>query len=403
MPKRTCYISNECITVWLSQATLDNYQKELSISYYKMKLQTLKFSGSNCLRQRLILSLLTGKTIIIDNIRPDGDVFGQKSGLNDHELNLLELIKKITSGTNLNINRTKTKLDFKPGSIIGGEFTHDCDVSRSISYYLEVVLSIAPFCKKTIKLSLTGVTDDQLDPTVDDYKYGALPILKRFIGDVEGSIDIKVSARGFKPEGGGKVLFTCPIVRQLKPVQWIDPGLVKRVRGLAVATRVSPQMSNRIIDTSKGMLLQYLPDVYIYSDSQKSKSSSPGFSGTLCAETTEGCFYTASAASNPKGSGKGPSLPEELAKEVTYSLFEEIQKNGCIDSKFQSIAFTFMIFNAKDVSKVKTGELTTYSIHFLRHLKQFCGVTFNLDSSEFPLLTATCVGIGFTNINRPTY
>lgn len=369
------------------------------------KSTSLKFRGSNGLRQRLILSLLTGKTVIIEDIRQNGQDFNKQKGLDNAERNLLQLIQIITTGTRLIVSKNNERIELKPGTIIGGELKHDCGKERSISYFLEVLLHIAPFCKRPLNITLTGVTHDQTDPTVDELELAAIPILKRFIGDVEGKIDIKVNAKGFKPEGGGEVVFTCPIVRQFKPIQWLDPGLVKKIRGVSVAARVSPQMANRLIENSKGTFLEYLTDVYIYSDHNKGKSSglSPGFSISLCGETTEGCFYVSSATSNSKGSSEGPSLPEDVAKKASQSLLEEIQSGGCVDSKCQSLAFTFMAFNTKDVSKLKIGILTPYSILYLRHLKEFCGVILAFDSSEYPLLMATCVGIGYTNISRPTY
>lgn len=357
----------------------------------------LRFKGSNCFRQRLILSLLTGKSIIIDEIRPDGN------GVQDYEESLLGLIQKLTNGTKVQIQASR--IQFNPGSLIGGEVTHNCHVQRSISYYMEVLLSIAPFCKNNLQVTLNGVTNDQIDPNVDALKVSVIPILKKFIGDIEGTkLDIKINARGFKPEGGGQIVFTCPIVRQLHPVQMLDDGKVKRVRGVAVAARVSPQTANRMIEISKGLLLQFLPDVYIYSDHHKGKSSglSPGFSLSLSAETTEGYIYTSSAVSNSKGSGDGPSIPEDVAKEATYQLYGEIQRGGCVDSICQSIVLTLMAFNQKDVSKVKLGPLTIYTIHFLRHLKEFCGLTFQLDSSVNPCVIATCQGIGYKNLSRST-
>lgn len=360
---------------------------------------SLKFRGSNCLRQRLILSLLTGKIIVIEEIRPDED-----QDLKGHEKNLLELVRKITSGTHVQLSRAR--LQFSPGTLIGGQFIHDCQLERSISYYLEVILALAPFCKTPIQATLNGVTDDQIDPTVDALKLSALPLLKRFLGDVEQpKLDLKVVCRGFKPEGGGSVSFSCPIVRQLQPVQCSDAGKVKRVRGVSVAARVSPQMSNRLIDTSKGMLLRFLPDVYLYSDHTKGKTSglSPGFALTLSAETTEGCIYTSSAVSNSKGSGKVPTIPEDLAKEATHLLFEEIHRGGCVDAVCQSLALTMMAFNQKDVSTMRLGSLTTYTIHYLRHLKEFCGLTFKLESCDNDEVLATCAGIGYKNLSKPTY
>lgn len=359
---------------------------------------TLKFRGSSCLRQRITLSLLTGKAVLIEDIRPDED------GLRNYELSLLELVDKLTSGTKVQIKGER--LLFSPGAIVGGDITHDCDEERSISYYLELLLVLAPFCKKPLKATLNGVTNDQIDPNVDQIKASALPLMKRFIGDVEGAkLDIKINSRGFKPEGGGQIVLTCPIVRQLLPVQLTDEGKIKRIRGVAVAARVSPQMANRMIDTSKGMLLDYLPDVYIYSDHHKGKSSglSPGFSIVLSAESTDGCVFTSSATSNSKGSGQGPSIPEDIAKEATYCLFEELDKGGCVDSICQGLALTLMAFNQKDVSRIKLGSLTTYSIHLLRHLKEFCGLTFQLTPANDHEVLAVCSGVGYKNLSRSTY
>lgn len=361
--------------------------------------EALKFRGANCLRQRIILSLLTGKSIIIDDIRPDDPRDG---GLRDYEQNLLGLIETITSGTKLQHSRSRIQLN--PGTIIGGEFKHDCGTGRSISYYLEVLLSLAPFCKKPLQATLDGITNDQIDPNVDALKASALPLIKKFIGDVEGTkLDIKVTKRGFRPEGNGQVVFTCPVVRQLNPVQLIEAGKVKRIRGMSVAVRV-PQMADRMIKTSKGKLLDFIPDVYISSDTNhRAKKLSPGYSLSLFAETNEGCIYTASAVSNSKGSCLGPSIPEDLAVDATYMLFEEIHRGGCVDSICQSLALTLMAFNQKDVSKVRLGSLTTYTIHFLRHLKEFCGLTFSLESSENGEVIATCLGISYKNLSRPTY
>ncbi|KAG9511382.1 RNA 3'-terminal phosphate cyclase-like protein, partial [Fragariocoptes setiger] len=374
----------------------------------------LTFQGSNCFRQRVVLSLLSGKTIKIDSFRETPALNGNDLtisndiGVNSSERNLLDLINKLTSSTSvIEINKTGASVTFKPGTIHGGQITHDCCNDRSISYYLEVLIYLGPFCKKPLVATLNGVTNDPIDPSVDALKVSSLPILKRFIGDHEGQkLELKVAARGFMPEGGGQVVFTCPLVRQLLPIQLTNPGKIKRVRGVAIAARVSPQMANRMIDVAKGIILQYIPDIYIYSDHHRGKSSgkSPGFALVLSAETTEGYIYTSDAVSNPKGSPDGPSLPEQVAEEAAHRLFEEIYRGGCVDSINQGIALTCMSFNQKDVSKLMMGPLSMYSAHYLRHIRQFTGLSFMLDSKDDPpRVLCTCVGLGYSNLSRPTY
>jgi len=50
--------------------------------------------------------------------------------------------------------------------LYGGEIEHSCNVQRSIGYYLEVLICLAPFVKQMLRVKLTGVTNDQTDPSV---------------------------------------------------------------------------------------------------------------------------------------------------------------------------------------------------------------------------------------------
>ena len=45
--------------------------------------------------------------------------------------------------------------------------------------------------------------------------------------------NIQILSRGVYPGGGGEVEFSCPVVRRMKPVQMMDCGKVRRVRGIA--------------------------------------------------------------------------------------------------------------------------------------------------------------------------
>lgn len=52
-------------------------------------------------------------------------------------------------------------------------------------------------------------------------------------------------------------------------LQWLDGGLVKKVRGLCFTRRVAPVVANRIIESAKKHLNKYLPDVYFICDNAK--------------------------------------------------------------------------------------------------------------------------------------
>lgn len=43
---------------------------------------------------------------------------------------------------------------------------HDCPTSRSVGYFLEPVIMLAPFSKKPLQLTLRGITSDDQDLSV---------------------------------------------------------------------------------------------------------------------------------------------------------------------------------------------------------------------------------------------
>lgn len=59
-----------------------------------------------------------------------------------------------------------TSLYYQPGVLHGGEIDHDCSLQRGIGYYLEMLICLAPFCKKSILATLKGITSESNDPSV---------------------------------------------------------------------------------------------------------------------------------------------------------------------------------------------------------------------------------------------
>lgn len=172
------------------------------------------FEGTSYFRQRLALATLSGRPAKFTEIR----ALNEEPGLKDFEIRLLKLLDMITNGTKLEINETGTELIFEPGLLQGGKHEFDCGLERNISYFLELLIYLAPFVKKPMNLKLKGCTNSQKEPAVDAMKAAFLPVFKKFVLDSEG-LDVKIIKRGLPPAGGGEVLFTAPLARQLRPVQ----------------------------------------------------------------------------------------------------------------------------------------------------------------------------------------
>lgn len=64
--------------------------------------EVLRFTTHRHLRQRLLLSILSGRSIRVDQIRSE-DV---QVGLRDYEVNLLRLVERVTNGSTIEISVT---------------------------------------------------------------------------------------------------------------------------------------------------------------------------------------------------------------------------------------------------------------------------------------------------------
>ncbi|KAL0946638.1 hypothetical protein HGRIS_012834 [Hohenbuehelia grisea] len=355
----------------------------------------LQFSGHQHLRHRLVLSILSGKPVKIDKIRSDD----KNPGLRDYEISLLRLLEKVTNGTVIEISVTGTALLLKPGVIVGGTLSHDCPLSRSIGYFFEAIIMLAPFSKRPFQLTLRGITTDDHDLSVDLLRTVTLPHLQLF--GISDGLEFRIKKRGAAPAGGGEAQLLCPVVKQVKTLNFVDPGKIKRIRGIAHAVRVSPQFSNRMIESSRSVLNRFIPDIYLYSDVYKGDESgkSPGYALSILAESTTGAIHSAEAVSQPG------VAPEDIGLLATRALLAEISKGGCVDEKHQLLVLLMMVLGSEDVGRCRMGPPTTRTIQFLRDTKEFFGTSFKIVPAEgadetAPQLLYSCYGVGYVNANR---
>lgn len=230
-------------------------------------------------------------------------------------------------------------LRFRPGVLIGGKHDHECGCTRSIGWFIEALIPLAPFCKVPLVLTLRGVTNDDLDLSVDTLVNVTLPLLQNF--GIYNS-HLKIKQRGAPPGGGGLVELVIPPVRaSLRSIYLTDVGLVKRVRGVAYSAHVSPTILTRVIDSSRGILNDFLPDVYIHSDHYKGRKeggASPGYAVSLVAETTAGALISTERTARCRRTNTVPGteefyaniqgriaeLPEDIGREAAFALLDEI-------------------------------------------------------------------------------
>ena len=116
----------------------------------------------------------------------------------------------------------------------------------------------------------------------------------------------------------------------------------------------------------------------------------------LTAESTRGVALTTETCFQ-----KNMQLPEEMGKRAAAMLLEEVRKGGVIDTSNQSLALLLMCFTPEDVSRVRLGALSQYTIESLRLFKKAFDVEFKVKPDhDTKTVIMTCLGTGYRNMAR---
>ena len=81
-------------------------------------------------------------------------------------------------------------------------------------------------------------------------------------------------------------------------------------------------------------------------------------------------------------------------------MLEEIARRGVCDTSTQPLLLIFMVLCDEEVSRLRVGKLSRYSMQLLRDLRDFFGVVFSLNEETDGTVVLTCVGVGFKNLAR---
>lgn len=112
--------------------------QEIQAPSESKKRSSIRLKGCTHFRQRLVCATLTGKRLILEEIRADEE----EPGLTDFEASFLRLLDTITNGSHIEINETGTRLKYRPGFIIGGSFEHDCGQKRCVSVFILEIMQL---------------------------------------------------------------------------------------------------------------------------------------------------------------------------------------------------------------------------------------------------------------------
>ena len=394
----------------------------------------LRFTTQKSFAHRLVLATLTGRPVHISQIRPSSPT---NPGLAPHEISFLRLLEAVTNGSHIEISYTGTTLVYRPGLITGsapgsgangGIIRHELPpaCTRGISYFLIPLCLLAPFSKAPVNVVfggpgvITSATQTG-DMSVDTVRTAILPLYSHF--GISNDIELRIlrrSSAGLGGKGGaGEVqLVFGHQVRLPKTIHILNPGRVKKIRGVAYCIGVSASNNARMIEEARGVLNPMTADTYIFSDvssapylpshdmssSSQKKKTGIGFGLSLVAESSTGSLHSADVSSPPAGGVP----PEDVGRQCAYQLLESISLGGCASLASASTVLTLMAMGSEDVGRLQLGRNIIGDemvVELARDLRAFGASGWGVREATYGSeggVVISIVGKGISNVGRKT-
>jgi RNA 3'-terminal phosphate cyclase (ATP) len=172
--------------------------------------------GGQVLRTSLALSLITGKPVVIQNIRGGR----AKPGLLRQHLTALNAAAEIGAAKVEGAAIGSREIAFVPGKITPGDYRFAIGTAGSATLVLQTVLPALMTASGPSTVVFEGGTHNPAAPPFDFLAKTFLPVINRMGPRVE----VALERHGFYPAGGGRFKVTIDPAERLKPVDLLERG-----------------------------------------------------------------------------------------------------------------------------------------------------------------------------------
>lgn len=238
--------------------------------------------GGQVLRSSLALSLITGRSFEIHNIR----AHRRKPGLLRQHLAAVRAAAEVGQARVHGDALSSSWLSFEPQGIEPGHHRFAIGSAGSTTLVLQTILWPLLITEGTSTVVLEGGTHNPLAPTADYLTRSLLPRLHA----LGASVDVRLHRAGFFPAGGGRLEATIHGGQALVATNWCDHEEVYRRRATVLIANLPISIANRelsVVREELGWPRQCLSYETVESDG-------PGNVLQLEAETAGGTYVVTS-------------------------------------------------------------------------------------------------------------
>ncbi len=308
--------------------------------------------GGQILRYSLGFSAVLLKPIHIYNIRAKRS----NPGLRPQHLTAVKALQEITDAEVRGARVGSMELYFKPRRRKPGNYRFNIGTAGSISLVIQAILPALLFTEYRSHVTITGGTDVSWSPPIDYMRLVFLHNTSLFGVGAE----IRVRRRGHYPRGGGLVeLYVEPVRDRLRPVNIVERGGIKAVKGISHAVRLPRHVAERQASAARELIMGKLglePEIEIETyPPGRDPHLGPGSGIVLYAETESGTRLGGDSI------GARGKRAERVGVEAASKLLEDLSTGMAFDRHMADMLIPYM-FLAGGVSRVGVARITLHAL-----------------------------------------
>jgi RNA 3'-terminal phosphate cyclase (ATP) len=319
--------------------------------------------GGQVLRTSLTLSLITGKSFALENIRSRRT----KPGLMAQHLKAVEAAAEVGKARVEGARLGSRSLVFEPTALYSGDFHFDIGTAGSTSLVLQTILPALSLAAAGSTVRLTGGTHVPWSPCFHFLEMHWLHYMRQIGFDMRLELD----SAGFYPRGGGRVLATVHPASGLSSLHVINRGPLKRIRGISAVAN----LSNSVAERQRSQALKRLSDLSKHIEIAMLRIPSPSKGSLLLLlaefEKSQCCFYGLGALRKPA---------EIVADEAINELLQFLTTDGAVDH-YLSDQLVLPLALAPGLSEIRTSKITQHLATNAEIVKLFLSVSIEIDGA----------------------
>lgn len=353
--------------------------------------------GGQIARTALALSVVTGKSFEINNIRK-----GRKdSGLKAQHVQCIKALGQVLNCNAKGDELGSSYLYFEPKQIRGKKINIDIGTAGSITLLLQAVLLPSFFLAEKFSINIKGGTNVAWSMPAEYLINVLLPQIRKFCE----KIDVKITKRGYYPKGGGEMTvklknkycignysrfdeFLKEIQKEHK-IQLAEQGKLEFIEGVSHASKNLQQreVAERQAKTAEMFLQKFGAPVKIRCEYADTSSTGSGitlwarFSGgdDGFANSPQGSFSKTGDEFNPvilgaDSLGERGKSAEQVGEECAKKLIKEIESGAVCDAHLADNLIPWMgLFKP---SKFITSAISNHTMTNIFVAEKFLGKCF---------------------------